>query len=960
MNHTVVTRSWPFILSASLGLLLSILGSVPAIAEVRPDDLEAGFQRPPAAARPLVFWQWMNGWVTKAGITSDLESFKRVGLAGVQNFQVGGSESVLSNPDVRILDPAWREMMRFAENECARLGLDFGTHNCPGWSSSGGPWMSAADSMQKLVWTETTVAGPRPFGGRLARPAVDPRWNYFGDIVVLAYPASGDIVPNDVLDLTSRMSADGTLEWQAPPGTWIVARFGHTTTGQINGTAPESGQGLECDKMSRKAVDAFWAAYPAKLLADAAGNRSFTRLEIDSYEAGPQDWTPEMRAEFSRRRGYDLLHWLPVLCGRIVGGPEASARFRWDLKRTISDLFSENYYDYVAQLAHRTPGLKLVIEPYATGRVEPFDGPAASDGDDTLACEFWAKPCPWGWDSVKPVTSSAHIDGKPVILGESFTGQPQYAWKVDPYALKSTGDRAFCLGVNRLILHAAAQQPWPGLRPGMTMGWWGTQFGPGQTWWEHGGPEWIAYLARCQYLLQTGTVTADLCYLSAGRMTPILPAGYDGDTCGERELMTQLRLSNGELVGAGGAHYRLLVLPESNAMLPAVARRIRELVRGGAAVAGPRPDHSPSLQDWPSSDNEVARIGREIWGECDGTTVKERRFGRGRVFWGDSPEQILATLGVAPDVIQPEGSSLLWIHHSTESAQFYFLSNQADVPVTVDVSFRVEDRVPELWHPNSGTCTLAPGWSSGGHRTVVPLRMDPSGSVFVVFRKLRSRDDVRSDLAVAPDVADERLSSIPLAGPWEVQFPAGSGAPPRVLLDQLASWTENADEGVRYFSGTATYRKSFELAPGLLAPGRSVVLDLGRVKNIAEIRLNGVHFNALWKPPFQTNVTGALHAGHNVLEIDLTNLWPNRLIGDEQQPDDCEWGPVRTFGYVDPPAAVGRPLVRVPDWILESKPRPAEGRWAFTTFKFFSKDSALLESGLLGPVELRWSPGPPP
>lgn len=482
-----------------------------AFAFARSDDpIARGFHSPPPDARPLVFWQWMNGCVTKEGIVSDLDSFQRVGLAGVQQFLVGGSEATITDPTIEILNPKWRELMKFAEAEAARRGLSFGTHNCPGWSASGGPWIKPDDAMQKLVWTITDVQGGQMLQQAIAQPPVDARWGYYRDVATLAIPgAAASVSSAQVVDLSGAMGADGMLRWHAPPGPWRILRFGHTLTGAINGTAPVSGQGLEVDKMNQAALDRFYAAYPERLVSDAGelAGHAFRRFESDSYEAGAQTWTPAFAAEFRRRRGYELQPWLPVLAGITVEDAEQTARFREDWERTIEELVAENYHGHLAELIHRTPGMEYLLEPYATGRDEPFDLTAISAMGDTLMCEFWQKPSTWGWDSVRPVASAVHTWGKRIVAAEAFTGQPQYAWRVAPFDLKTTGDRAFIEGVNRVILHAAAHQPWPDLKPGMTMGWWGTQFGPGQTWWEHGGPEWIAIFPAASFCCSKGSLS---------------------------------------------------------------------------------------------------------------------------------------------------------------------------------------------------------------------------------------------------------------------------------------------------------------------------------------------------------------------------------------------------------------------------------------------------------------------
>ena len=931
------------------GLLLFTAGLSASHVLAAADPLADGFRSPPDAAKPLTFWQWMNGCVTEDGITADLESFKRAGLAGTQNFLVGGSEAVLTDPSVEVLNPKWHELMRFAITESTRLGLSFGTHNCPGWSASGGPWVAVEHSMQKIVWTETTLSSPGTASAVLARPVVDPKWNYYRDIAVLAFPTAQTFSPGNVLDLTRHLDPEGRLDWQPASGTWTVLRFGHTTTGAINGTAPVSGQGLEVDKMNRAAVELCWSGYAAKIVADAgdAAGRALARFEIDSYEAGAQDWTPEFRAEFRRRRGYDPLPWLPVLTQRIAGDADRSARFRRDWERTIKDLVSENFYGTLGDLCRRVPGMEFLLEPYATGPDEPFESSEVSAYGDILMCEFWQKPAQWGWDSVKPVASAAHTLGKRLVAAEAFTGQPQYAWLADPHALKSTGDRAFCSGVNLLVLHASAHQPWLGVAPGMTMGWWGTQFGRGQTWWDHGAKEWLTYIARCQFLLQQGRFVADLCYLTDGRRTPKVPDGFDADTIGEQTLLARARMEQGRIVLPDGISYALLVLPETPTMSPALARRLRELVHAGAIIVGPKPSHAPGLTNYPAADAEITRIADELWGRGDTVPTGGHAFGAGRVFSGQTPAEVLATFGAVRDIETPRDEPLLWIHRRLDTADIYFLSNQKDAAITVRTSFRVAGRVPELWHADTGAFEPAAEWESADGRTTVTLPFDPSGSVFVVFRQ-----STTATSHVAPINPESARPPQILSGRWDVRFPSGWGVPEHITLDQLLSWPNHPDRGVRYFSGTAVYTKPFDVSAERLASGRRLLLELGVVKNTAGVRLNGHQFDCLWKPPFSIDVTDYLVAGHNTLEVAITNLWPNRMIGDEYEPEDCEWGEERTFTYVAPPARIGRPLLHAPAWLLNHQPRPSRGRYTLSSFKFFTKDSPLLESGLLGPVRL--------
>jgi hypothetical protein len=919
-------------------------------------SLEESFRSPPVSAKPLIIWQWMNGVVSREGITADLEAFQRAGLGGVQNFQIGGPNQALADdPSVQIGSEKWRDLLRHAMDECARLGLSFGTHNCPGWSSSAFPDVKPEDSMQKLVWTETKASGPASLSLKLKHPKSDPKLKFYRDIAVLALPDTPAPAPvESVIDLTAKMNAQGELRWDAPAGQWIILRFGHTSNGRTNHEqSPRSGSGLECDKLSRVAVEKFWSGYPSQLLALAGphAGAAFTRIEIDSYEAGPQDWTPAMHVEFRQRRGYDLLPWLPALAKKTLGDEALTKRFLHDWNETLADLFADNYYLVMDELARRTPGMNLLVQPYGP----PVDTFKSSGGQSLLCAEFWTRP-DWGWNSVLPVASAAHTRGKPLVYGEGFTCWPLSAWQDDPHSLKPIGDRAFSLGINAVMLHAAAQNPWPTAKPGMSFGKWGTQFSPGQTWWENAGTAWFSYLARSQALLQRGLFVGDICYLQALNKTlTARPSGFAADAIGERAFLTRMSAREGRLVLPDGMSYGVLVLPDTRNMTLPVARKLRQLVQDGATILGPKPTATPGLENFPGSETELQHIAAEVWGDCDGLTVTEHRFGQGRVFWGKSPTEVLTALQIQPDVQFPSGSDLRWIHRREADADLYFVANPKDQPVELTASFRVDGRRPELWHADTGIIEPAAHWRKHASRTDVLLTLDPVDSVFVVFRHAtaESGPGLQKSPAPHPDVLD-------LSGPWELGFPAGSGAPEKITLGQFASWTEHPDFGVKHFSGSATYARDLDLPASFVAAQRVVTLDLGEVKNVAEVFVNGERCGGvLWKPPFRAELTRALESGKNRLEVRVTNLWPNRMIGDEHEPDDTEWGEPFVYPYAPGKPVIGRMLAHVPSWLTEGKPRPSSNRRTVVSFKFFTKDSPLLPSGLLGPVKLESAPQPP-
>ena len=908
----------------ALGLLCAAGAHASTGASPQSQDPEQLFRSPPDSAKPRTWWHWLSGCVSKEGITADLESMKRTGLGGAYIFHVG---QLPIEGTVKFRSEEWWGLMKFAADESLRLGLDLGFHNGPGWSSSGGPWIPVEKSMQKVVYSETAFEGPGPFKAKLARPKVDARWDFYQDIAVLAVPEqTGPLDKAQVLDLSTKLAADGSLSWEAPAGRWVVLRFGRTTTGAMNEPAPPGGLGLECDKLDREGTDAHFDLYVSKVLENAGGatGRSLKTVFIDSYEVGDQDWSPSFREEFIRRRGYDPVPWLVIKAKRSLVSDPLSARFQRDWTRTIADLFADNYYGAMTERAHHYPGVRLACEPY-TG---PFDTVTTGTRVDDVAAEFWESPSEWGYPTLKPVASSAHITGRQVVGAEAFTGQPQYAqWRQDPYALKASGDRAFCLGINQFILHTSAHQPWNNVKPGVTMGPWGTHFGRNQTWWDE-APAWFAYLARCQALLQAGTFAADICFVSS---ESVPPTGYDSDTVSEELFLKAKATPNGRIELPCGISYRLAVLPEATTLLPAVARKVLELVNAGALVMGPRPSGSPSLEDYPACDTEVAAIAADIWDS-------------GRVISKGTAAEVLAAHGVGPD-FAATAPGILWIHRHIGDADVYFVSNQESGSRVVNCTFRVAGRQPELWDPATGEMRSVEDFSStGGVTTSLPIRFDPSGSTFVVFR---------TPTAAAAHHGrnwDDYACLREIDGGWTVAFDPKWGGPSSVGFPGLADWSKSPVPGIRYYSGTATYTKTFDWAP---KEGR-VFLNLGSVKNVAVVSVNGKNLGILWKPPFRVEVTGALKEGPNALEVKVTNLWPNRMIGDEQEPDDCAWGAEDIWtGIGKTPTEkvdLGHSLKEIPSWLAKGEPRPSKGRYTFTTWKFYTKDSPLLESGLLGPV----------
>lgn len=1160
LYETIKTMQQKIILT-----LITFLTVLPAFAQVDL-DLENGFQNPPPSAKARTWWHWMNGNISKSGITADLEAMKRVGIQEAQIFNVG------HNPQgaVPYMSPEWLDLFHFAASEASRLGLELGFHNGAGWSSSGGPWMKPENAMQMLVYSELSPKGGQLFKAYLPQP--ETRLEYYQDIAVLAFPKpkmdlkidnldyknlsgrvrnhlnpdtksipEAAIVPKStIIDLSSKLSVDGFLEWNVPKGEWIILRLGHTPIGTKNHPAPGGGHGLECDKMSKQAVDAYWkgGVQPILTKLDTLIGSVVKNCLIDSYEVGSANWTAGFDKAFKKRRNYDCLNFLPALAGYYVDSGPITERFLWDFRRTVGDLMAENYYTHFRDLCHQND-LKLSVEPYWG----PFNSMQVGAAGDIVMSEFWSGNLAF-FDSPKFVASIAKLNGSAIVGAESFTAAG--GWTQHPASLKSIGDKAWAQGINRFIFHTFVHQPWE-VEPGLTLGPWGIDFNRKNTWWEQ-SKGFLDYIARSQFLLQQGQSVADVLVFTgesspnnALLMPEIKAMGYDYDLIGANKLKT-LSVSNGQVKTEHGANYQMLVLPESNWMTMPVLKKIEQLANAGATIIGVKPHQSPSLQAYPNQEGQLAQLADQLWGAGlvkEETVVKLLKEGTLPPAFSTLDEAVRTDMD--------------FLHRKTRDADVFFIANARKEAGEVLCRFRMTGKQPELWNPETGEIKDLIVWQDNGDGTMsIPIPFDPEGAVFVVFRKkiidnkqlLELAMDVEQPVAkllpdlkiikavygtflpdglvdvtdiVAGRIKDNQLSvpanrsmcacdpapgykkelrveykigdavyssyarekerliidprgkgdlkilkavfgkfergkkgvpddypiyevtekinelletnkvtipvgdhlveglasspekkvlrivyssngivqersilegkmlklgapvigpglvykdgdvywrtpypgtldykeasgrqksilvedvpaEITLEGPWELDFPIKKEADKRMKWDTLGSWSNALDEEVKYFSGTASYKKQFFLSDELLEPSVTLDLDLGSVQVIAEVILNGKNRGILWKAPFTINLDGFVKAGQNDLEIKVTNLWPNRLIGDEQYPKDFELN--------------GQRIKSWPAWLLTQTKRPS-GRQTFAGHQHWQKDAALQTSGLLGPVLIR-------
>jgi hypothetical protein len=1100
------------VLSLSLVGLIFMKCSGPATEKSA--DLEKGFLNPPESARPRVWWHWMNGNITKEGIRADLEWMKRVKIGGFQNFDAALSTPQVVEKRLIYMTPEWKDAFLFTAKLADSLDLEMAIAGSPGWSESGGPWVTPAQAMKKFVWSETEVKGGQPFEGYLPKPpastgtfqniedrkdeATAQSPEYYADAAVVAFRipendismaklkpkvtssggkfdlialTDGDLAKStflpsarstgtawiqfefakpetihsltivagqreddesraleisdnglqfrivtvitegdaaqstitfppatarffrvtftkqadqsatpgsennergrsdaqrgtqiaeldlhsvarvnrfedkagfssfaglyslatpsvaevdaisrkEVIDLTMKMQPDGKLNWTPPAGRWIIQRLGYSLTGKNNHPASPEATGLEVDKLSAGHVRAYFENYLDQYknaTNGLMGRKGLQFVVTDSWEAGTLNWTDNMLTDFKNHRGYDMIPWLPVLTGHIVESAEASDRFLWDFRKTIADLTAENHYDQLTTLLHER-GMGRYTESHEGGRALVADGMEVKRKADIPMSATWTPQVVGSNDistvhkaDIRESASVAHIYGQNLVAAESMTaiGTP---WAWSPEYLKPTADMELSSGLNRFVIHCSVHQPVFDKIPGLGLGPFGQWFTRNETWAEEAGA-WTTYLARNSFMLQQGKFIADIAWFYGednnitalfDNKLPDVPSSYNYDFVNSDVIVNVLSVKNNEIVTPGGMSYRVLALDaNSKQMSLAVLRKISELVKAGAVVAGEKPVGTPSLGD----DQVVFKtIADELWANENG----ENSVGNGKIYAGKTIADVLASLKIAPDFEynKPQSNSeLLFVHRKLEDIDIYWINNRNNRAENFDATFRVKGKEAEVWHPETGKIEKVSYNIENGH-TRVSLKMEPDDAVFVVFRNKARTSALRLTQPV-----EKQLATID--GPWNISFQPNRGAPGQIVLGQLASWSDNTDPGVKYFSGRGTYTKTIQAPADWFKEGAQIWLDLGSVKNLAEIVVNGKSLGVVWKSPFRENITEALKQGENALEVRVTNLWVNRLIGDLQP--------------------------------------GAETKITYTTQPFYKADSPLVPSGLLGPVTI--------
>lgn len=909
-------------------------------------NIRSKFKTPPSESGVNCWWWWLNGNVNRAAITKDLEAMKSKDFQGAMIFDAGGHNQ-RGNRDIPtgplFGSEEWRDLFVFALDEAKRLGLSIGFNIQSGWNL-GGPRVTPEYAAKQLTYSEKRVKGGETISLKLELPQM--RNDFYEDIVVLALPIkesqkSDELISNldlklgyhelggsapdtrflltnsskkdrgseskttyivkreDIVNLTSLMDDQGNINWKSPEGEWTILRMGYTLTSSHVSTASGGWQGDVLDYMSREAFEFYWRDVVEPIFKEAGEHVGTTLkyMETDSWECGGMNWTGNFPEEFNNYRGYELVDYLPIVAGYVVEDIGTSNAFLADFRKTLGDLVANNHYACFSEYAHK---YSMGIQPESAGpHAGPMDGIKNYGFSDIVMSEFWS-PSPHRPNTdnrffVKQASSAAHIYGKKIVGAESFTTIGPH-WNDELWRdQKSAFDHEICAGLNRMYFHTFTCSPPEMGLPGQEY-FAGTHVNPQVTWWGESGA-FIDYMHRVQSVVQKGKFVADVLYYYGDHVPNVFPfkhsdsagvmPGFDYDATDET-IFLKLKVVDGKLVVPGGVEYRVLVLPDHKVLSMAALTKVEELLKQGAHIIGYKPYSSISLVGGESQKQSFQMLANKIWG-ADSSEKGELNYGKGSVAWGVTAREYLLSKGISQDFNVVGNSSRTdfdYIHYTLGQSDIYFISNQSEIQKEIECQFRVSGKQPELWSALTGEVREAKAFHQDRGLTTLPITLEPYGSVMVVFNSSIDKDEQGTAELNYPKL--ETVKDID--GEWLVNFDTKWGGPKSTIFPKLMDWTKHSDSGIKYYSGAATYNKTFniESAPEV---GKQYFLQLNSVKDvgIAEVKINGKSKGVVWTKPFRVEIGEELKRGDNLLEIRVVNSWYNRVAGDEMFPDKKQY-----------------------------------------------------------------------
>jgi len=943
-------------------------------------SLEMGFKNPPESSKPRTWYHINSGNASKEGFTKDLKAIKDAGIGGVLVFNVSmphtirsmsvfinkrkGKFSLLTSDDgVNFSEVHVPNEERIGKDECY-----FDEHFDP---------ITARYFRLVTDWDtgiyEMELSANHTLGNALEFTSYRKRKRPIGKPDAETY-----IKKKDILVLTDKMDDDGVLKAKLPKGNWTIMRFGFTASGATNEPASEEGTGLEVDKFSKNALKIHYDAFVGKLVKQAKieAPNALQYVEIDSYEVGPQNWTDNMDQLFKFRFGYNFVPFLPLFAGKYIENNETIEAVFWDMKQLVSDLMVSNYFDYFTELCHQD-GLLSYIEPY--GFVGSFNSLDAGRSADIPMGEFWlGKPN----NHKRAAVSAGHIYGKNVISAEAFTST-KLNWGFHPALAKQKGDYEWTNGINEYMFHRFAHQSNTHVKPGMSMSFVGSHIDRSQTWWENAGPEWFKYLARGSYMLRQGKPVLDVLVfvgdrapshvIHANQMRPKLPSAYKYDCVNADVIINRLTVEDGKLTLPNGITYHALVLQRNELINLETLRGIYNLSQQGALIVGKKPKKLGGYLITEDTNTEFRQLVNAVW-------TNEKTYSN--VEW----QEFFDANNIQKDLIVEGQPDFNYYHRRTDNEDIYFIYNHnLTESATLNCSFLVDGKVPELWNAETGEITKLVEYTHKNGRTDISIPMNPQESVFVVFKEAKNRlpkvvytpsnrlakpllsidDEGKLQMQISKNgsyatvvdniekwnvVVDDIPSPLTIKGNWEIHFRAEDFYQATLKTDSLFDWTSHSTEQIKHYSGTAIYNTTFDIKKGFLKADQELLLNLGEVNVIAKVILNGKEMGLSWIAPHNFKISSAIKEGKNSLEIQVTNQWTNRLIGDEKLPNKTGYD-VRRKNLGFGPEKLGKEN-KMPEWFRKNQALPEGPRKTFSAYSFQKATDALLPSGLIGPITI--------
>lgn len=757
---------------------------------------------------------------------------------------------------------------------------------------------------------------------------------YFEEIAILAMPASfkkNSLDTANIIDVTAFFDSEhDVLNWEAPPGDWEIHRYVCSNSGQQLVLPSPQSAGLTIDHFDSTAVETH-LMYIINRLKPVLGDFRNTALKsfyLASYEARGFVWTSSLVREFKKVNGYDIGKFIPSLFDPELFKPEITNKVQSDFKKTLSELMINNLYKKSKEICN-SYGLKINCEAGGPG-YPLYNGPAeplkALGSLDIPRGEYWINHSRFytdtnGKDSidilrvVKEVAAASHIYEKGIVEEEAFTSNQH--WQEGPFDMKPLGDRAFCEGMNRVVFHGFSHNITGSGYPGFVYHA-GTHFNDKRVWWPKVKP-FVDYLSRISAIAQKTNFVSDVVWYYGDKVpnsaTPKnthfkVGPGYDYEVINTEVLLNNLSVKNGKLALANGAEFSVLAMENEEFINPKVLLKAKELADKGAIITGAKPKGISDIKNSPLTKIEGEQLIKGLWTNVTDISKVELEK-TGRIYSGIKPLDMLQILGVSPDFGYSHQESFLldFIHYRKADIDFYFIRNTTDQWVSRECDFRQQSKVPEIWNPVTGEMVSVPVYTQKGQYINIPVTLAPYGSCFVVLKKgsaAASYTSVSTSgqnpplMEFTPDgifflnkgtyelqgnSGSKRVENNPkvqvLEGDWKVSFTKGWGAPDSAVFSGLSSWTENKNDGIKYYSGIGTYHKTFQFEKSAaLSKGERIYLDLGNLSKVAEVWLNGQSLGIVWAKPYRYDITNIIKNGANKLTVEVANTWSNRLTGD--------------------------------------------------------------------------------